>query len=781
MAGIGFELRKMFSDENTTFENIKAVGYSTIVSVGPWILTTIVLNIFHIIGKIYIPNPEEKQILMAAIVYSFIFSQVFNSPWQYIITRYISDCIYSKNQNEIKGAFTGITKLIFLISFLAGSIFMRNSDVPKYFSYTAILLFSILSVSWMAMNFVSILKSYSFVIKAYVMGNTVSLILGYLFMKYPFIKEFKEYPSYGILLAYTLGALITFTSISLQLMSSFKGESSSEFKFLRYLKGYSILMVSGVLFITGTWSHVFINWIFGKSFKIGGVFIVSPDYEFAIFFSFLIIIPTLIYFTIFMETKFFPVYKKYYYYINYNGKLEQSEKMREKMIKILKGEIFYIMELQLLISLSFILISKNLFEYFRINLSILDMFRILVFGAYSSVFVTVLLTILLYFDAKKEVLIVSIVYFTSNTILSGYFIKFGNNYNGLGFFLGSFISLLVADNLLNKVLENLNYLTFYNQNFVKIVGNKKTEILEKFFNKKGYMILVLLSLLFLTGCSSYNEKGFNVSTGRNWHTMGKYDSLGYDYKGYNRDGVDKKGFTEEGWNRYTQSSYDYYGFDVDGIHEETDTLYNERGFNREKIHIITKKEHDEKKFNFEGIHIETKTEYNSEGWTMYGLNEKTKNEYDIHGYNVLGINKKGFTEKGWNSFTKSSYDYYGFDVKGIHKETNTLYNERGFNQEKIHVITKKEYDEKDFNFEGIHIKTRTKYNNKGWTWYGLNKQTNAYYDVKGYNEDGYNRDGYNRNNYDIKGNKKIDYSNYSSLDVNDQNELYDKNGRFVDE
>lgn len=63
MAGIGFELRKMFSEDNTVYENVKAISYSTIVSVGPWIFTIVTLNIFSMIGKKYIFQIQERQIL----------------------------------------------------------------------------------------------------------------------------------------------------------------------------------------------------------------------------------------------------------------------------------------------------------------------------------------------------------------------------------------------------------------------------------------------------------------------------------------------------------------------------------------------------------------------------------------------------------------------------------------------------------------------------------------------------------------------------------------------
>ena len=797
MAGIGFELRKMFSEDNTVYENVKAISYSTIVSVGPWIFTIATLNIFNMIGKKYIFQIQERQILMATIVYSFIFSQIFSSPWQYLITRYVADCIYKNKQNQLRGIFSGITKLIFIVSFLAGTIFMRNSHFPQYFKYTSILLFSLLSSLWIAMNFVSLLKDYNFIIKMYISGNLISLTLGVLFLKYPILKPFTEYPSYSILLAYTIGILITFTGISMQLMASFEKINSSEFKFVNYLNGYISLVITGIFFVLGTWSHIFINWTTENSFKIGGVFITNPDYEIAIFYGFLIMIPTLVYFMIFMETKFFPFYKKYYFLINNNGNLDETEKEREKMIKTLRSEIFYSMELQFLISISFILLSKSIFTYFKIEYHLLDLFRISVFGAYCSVYVSIFLIILLYFDSRREALIISLVYVFLNTIFSWYFTKLGPEYSGFGFFLGSFIALLLSDILLKQVLENLNYVTFYRQNFINLSRNKKLEFLENLLNKKIYMVLVFISMIFLTGCSSYDNRGFNTKTGRNWHTMGKFDISGYDVNGYTRDGLDNRGFNQEGWHKYTDSPYDYYGFDFAGIHKDTKTKYNERGFNQEKIHKKTNKEYDEFDFDFAGIHKKTKTEYNEKGWSLYGLNKNTKDYFNQNGYTQDGYDKRGFNQNGWNKYTNSSYDYYGFNWKGIHKGTGTKYNERGFNQEKIHKKTNTKFDEFNFDFAGIHKETGEKYDKEGWTWYGLNKNTQSYYNKQGYNKEGYNKNGYDQNGYDRNGiniagynlkgefKEKLVEKNIEEYDAQGYNsegidkDGYDKTGRYI--
>ena len=55
MAGIGFELKKLFSEEEELpFANLRAIIFSIIVSVGPWLITATSLNII-----IWISNQIE--------------------------------------------------------------------------------------------------------------------------------------------------------------------------------------------------------------------------------------------------------------------------------------------------------------------------------------------------------------------------------------------------------------------------------------------------------------------------------------------------------------------------------------------------------------------------------------------------------------------------------------------------------------------------------------------------------------------------------------------------
>ncbi|MDX8334953.1 MULTISPECIES: exopolysaccharide Pel transporter PelG [Cetobacterium] len=699
MAGIGFELKNLFSDENSTFEDIKAIAYSALIGVGPWLITVLTLNILMFVGKQYINLRSERNLFMTAIVYSFIFSQLLTGTIQYLITRFVSDCIYSGEQKKLRATYIGAIKFITLIAFFLGTLYLKNNNLPWFFNYTLIILFCFLSCIWVSMNFISVIKNYTYSIICYLSGNVVAILMGVYLLKYLENQFFKSNLAFSIILSYTVGIGVTFLMLYSYLINIFENSKESEFEFLKAFKRYSSLSFIGIFFNFAMWAHIFINWIYGNSYMVGGVFLSSPLYEIAVFYSFFLTIPTMVYFLVFMETKFFPNYKRYYALLILNGNLEEINDERIKMIKILKEEIYYIMELQFFISFSVALLSKIIFLNFGMDLYLLDLFRIMIFAAYCTVFISVYITIFLYFDSRKEAIIVSLLFFLLSVSLSMITSFLGDQYSGLGFFGAAFITLIFSEVTLDKISKNLNYITFYKQNFTFNINAPLIEKIEIILNKRILLPIIVITILLLSGCSSSHTKdGFNIKTKRNWNTMSYYNKQGYNFDGYNQEGLNSRGFTKEGWNTYTDSPYDYFNFDYAGINSDTGKEIDERGFDYTGHNRITNSKYDKRGFDFQGLNSETKTEYDKAGWTWYGLNKNTNTYYDKEGYNIEGFNENGYNRQGFDSkgnkppkeeleqlendfeeeiYDKEGYDKNGYDENGVNRE--------GFNRKGVFV------------------------------------------------------------------------------------------------
>ena len=80
MAGIGFELKKLFSEEEELpFANLRAIIFSIIVSVGPWLITATSLNIIiWISNQIELARP--KQLIFTAALIKIRLCKLFLLP-----------------------------------------------------------------------------------------------------------------------------------------------------------------------------------------------------------------------------------------------------------------------------------------------------------------------------------------------------------------------------------------------------------------------------------------------------------------------------------------------------------------------------------------------------------------------------------------------------------------------------------------------------------------------------------------------------------------------------
>lgn len=777
MAGIGFELRKLYSENNTSYQNIRAGLYSSIVSAGTWLITVATLITLDIFSKQYIDSAEERTLFMISLMHIFIFSQVFAGGIQHFINRYVSDCVFEKKYYELKSSYTGIMKITIVITYIAGVFFMENSTFPSYYKSAVVKLFVILTMTWITMAYVSIVQNYRYIALSYAVGSIISLVLGgYFFLETP-LQAMKEFPPYSILLAFIIGIGVTFFMLSTYLLLVFKEGREGEFDFVRVGKKYSVLIMVGIFYTLGTWGHLFVHLYFGESYIVGGVFRVVPFYSSTIFYSFFITIPTLVYFYVFIETNFYTLYRNYYALLNCNGTYKKVENAKNLMNNELKKEIAYSMKLQFLISLAASLGAELIFSYLGITFYRLGLFKITNFSALCVTFISIFIVLLLYFDYKKQALRISIVFFITATLFEYITLLLGEEYAGFGFFIGSFVSVIYANQVLYYHLEKLSYETFYKQNFIDSKTPKTLLHLQKLLNKKGYLIVLGIAVLLFTGCSSYDSRGFNKKTGKNWHTMSKYDVNGMDVNNMGYEGYDKNGFNSQGWNVYTDSPHDYYGFDYSGVNKETGTEYDSRGFNKKNINKETGTEYDKNGFNKEGINKETGTESDKLGWNYYGLNLETNTYYDKNGVNREGIDKYGFKPNGVNIYTNTIYDGNGFNKKRIHNITKTLYDQRGFNRDRIHKKTETKYDLEGFNSDGINKETGTVYNKAGWTYYGLNRDTKTYYNNQGVTKGGVSKKGFDKAGYNSHTKSYYDWFgfDYKGIHKNTQT-LYNERG-----
>jgi len=510
MAGIGFELRKLFEEEDSFSGYIKAVTFSTFISVGPFIATVLAINGMILISKVVFNNSHEQLLFISTIVYAFIFSQLVSFPFQFFITRYISDRFFKKEYGMVRPSFVGVSKIIIVLSTITALLFLWNKDLPLYYKYLSLGIFVTLSLLWTITTYISILKDYKYISKIYFISNLLSVLVFLITIKYPI--KFGEYRIAGnMLFSFFMGILFCFYMLTSYFLSIFKVRIGGEYEFLSYFKNYSILFYTGIFYILGTWTHIIITWFSPWAINIGHGFRVTLHYENAIFYSFLLTIPSIVFFVVFIETRFFDIYQKYYALTLRNGTLKEIDRERKNMRRRLYKEIYYALQVQVFITITTLLFARYFVIYYELPVELLNIFKVVSLGAIANVYIIIIISIFFYFNELKRALKVTGLFFSLNTTFTLIFLNKGKEYLGFGFFLGSMISLLYALHLFDKIIDDLNYVTFYSQNFaLKEKGKLTAKIIKKMNNgitlnwKDFYLKIGLIISILLLAIFSYN-------------------------------------------------------------------------------------------------------------------------------------------------------------------------------------------------------------------------------------------------------------------------------------
>lgn len=89
MAGIGFELKKLFSD-NSIFMKMRANLFSSVVIAGPMIMGALLLLGVKYIAVMAGASIHEQDLLIIIITYSLLFSLLMINTLSYVLSRYVA-------------------------------------------------------------------------------------------------------------------------------------------------------------------------------------------------------------------------------------------------------------------------------------------------------------------------------------------------------------------------------------------------------------------------------------------------------------------------------------------------------------------------------------------------------------------------------------------------------------------------------------------------------------------------------------------------------------------
>jgi len=452
MAGIGFELKRIMRHE-TFLSEFTAYLYSAMISSGPWLMSILCLAILGIFrgGE----NAKAHELFRSTVVYSYAGSLIFSGIIQLVCTRYLADQLYEQKIDNVLSTFYTCTVFILTVGTLLSGVGLYFFEISILHKCLGVLSFLVINMIWLSMIFLSAVKDYHSVVFSFAIGAITSIVL-----------VFQLGPLMGVegdLLGYLIGQAITLFWLITRLLAEFPASDFWDKGLMIYFKRYWDLACIGFCFNMGIWVDKFVFWTAPDSDVIVPYFRTHSLYDSPLFFSYLTIVPTLAMFMLKIETSFYDHYRKYYSKVI--GKKDMANILEEKnmMVATLKESIREIFIIQGSVTTMCIVFTPEIIQALGFSALQAGIFQVTLIGAFLNILLVINVIILFYFDQRKSVLLVTMVFLICNFSFSYLSTVWGIQYYGYGYTYCCLVSLLTAFQQLNSKMNNLEYITFTSQ------------------------------------------------------------------------------------------------------------------------------------------------------------------------------------------------------------------------------------------------------------------------------------------------------------------------------
>ena len=440
MAGVGFELKKLFT-ARTALGHIKAYTYSAIVTSGPFLLLTGMMLGVQLLFRIHGVSLEERNLFLAPVVYSFIFSQIFTSPFTMVLTRYLADCLTTSFLRDVTSSLFGMGSLLVLPSGILAAFFLKDSPIPLLSKSLSVLFFLELTLIWVEILYLSAVKRYKRLISGFSAGVLAAILLCALLLQLDFLS-----PHDSALLSLCLGMSVLMTTFFIHITSVFgRPRNGLLFGFLPYFEKHWKISLGYMGYNLGLYIPNFLIWFGPWGMVVADTYRFSPLYDGLTFFAFLSILPLMTLFVVSVETNFYEKYAGYFEAIARKGNLQEIDDARHDLLYTLWFELHQVVEFQFLFTLLFLAFGSAILSAVSIPGNEINMFDVLLFGVFFTGVMQLLYILLTYFDLQGAVLHTGLSFTFLNLaagLLGAHF--WGVESYGFTFFLAALLTLVIA-------------------------------------------------------------------------------------------------------------------------------------------------------------------------------------------------------------------------------------------------------------------------------------------------------------------------------------------------
>ena len=479
MAGIGFELKKLFK-KKSFLSSLRAYGYTTIICTGPMILGILLLLGITILCNFSGTPRGTTDIILSMITYTLLTSLIATSFLSMVSVRFVADMLYENRYETILSSFWGVVTLTIIPTGIIYRIFLFFSGATYLQQVFLIILFGLLIIVWNTMSYLTAIKDYKSIFLSFTAAITVTFLTGVLllWLSVPVIEAMlvSVITGYGVMDLWNIILLYRY----------FPQSKTSPFLFLKWVDEFRALAITGLCANIGMFAHIVIMWFSSVGKNVYGLFYSAPFYDVPALIAFMTTLVTSVNFVVSVEVNFYPKYKNHYALYNSNGTIKDIKIAENEMLQTLKLELFYTSLKQLFATAIFLAVMGYFLNVLPLGFNELmrGYFRTLciAYGLYAIA--NMLMLILLYFTDYKGALFATVSFSVTSIVFTIISLFFSQEQYGFGFLFSAFVYAVISVVRLEYFTKKLPYFILAVKPLVEETKYGMFSRLGKFLDKK---------------------------------------------------------------------------------------------------------------------------------------------------------------------------------------------------------------------------------------------------------------------------------------------------------
>lgn len=470
MAGIGVRLHRIYS-KNTITTNLLGFGYSTVITIAPMVLVIVAVMIMQMLLGFSKLGYASRELYSCTVLYIFIFSLLTASPFNAVLSKYMSDVIYNETYEDILPCYyVGLIMNIGLSCLLGLPFCIHEYLVGKvelFFVFAGYCGYMALVLVFYSMLYLSICKDYKKISLFFLIGMAVTVVLS-LILVYIFNMEVTS----AMLVSLDVGFLVI-GSLELALVTSYFRENSGKYReVLNYMRKHWPLMVTNTVYTLGLYVHNFVFWTTDMRMVVAKSFVSMTAYDMASCLAMFTSITASVLFISRVEMYFHERYKAYSEAV-IGGRGIDIENAKQRMFSQLAEELMNLVRLQFIVSVVIFLLCIVLLPQFGFGGMVMRIYPCLAAGFFILFVMYAAIIFQYYYNDMVGAVMTSLSFCLTTLVVSIIATHFSPIWYGIGLVAGTLVGWSVAYHRLRVMEKTLDVHIFCSGNLMKRGHGKK--------------------------------------------------------------------------------------------------------------------------------------------------------------------------------------------------------------------------------------------------------------------------------------------------------------------